>query len=48
LHIQLSGHVMVAAAFSAEIAGRAVGDSRALDLTNFQRYLGNLKVEVEF
>jgi len=48
LHIQLSGHVMVAAAFSAEIAGRAIGDPRPLDLTNFQRYLGNLKVEVEF
>lgn len=48
LHIQLSGHVMLAAAFSTEIAGRAIGDPRALDLTNFQRCLGNLKVEVEF
>ncbi|MGO9672814.1 MAG: hypothetical protein ACLPSF_01355 [Methylocella sp.] len=48
MHIQLSGHIMVAAAFSAEVAGHAVGDPRALDLTNFQRCLGNLKVEVEF
>jgi hypothetical protein len=48
MHIQMSGHVMVAAAFSAQVAGHAIGDDRSLDLTNFQRYIGNLKVEFEF
>ncbi len=48
LHIQLSGHVMVAAAFSTQIAGHSVGDDRVLNLADFQRYLGNLKVEIEF
>ena len=48
LHIQLSGQVMVAAAFSTQISGHAVGEQRSLDLTNFQRNIGNLKVEIEF
>ncbi len=48
LHIQLSGQVMVAAAFSTQVSGHAVGEGRSLDLTNFQRNIGNLKVEFEF
>lgn len=48
LHIQLSGHVMVAAAFSTQISGHAVGERHALDLTDFQHNIGNLKVEFEF
>jgi hypothetical protein len=48
LHIQLSSKIMLAAAFSTQISGRAAGESRSLDLTNFQRNLGNLKLEIEF
>lgn len=48
LHIQLSNKMMVAAAFSAEVSGHAAGEGRSLDLTNFQRNLANLKLEIEF
>ncbi|HUZ91259.1 MAG TPA: transporter [Methylocella sp.] len=48
LHIQFSGKVMLAAAFSTEITGHAFGERRSLDLTNFQRNLANLKFEIEF
>jgi hypothetical protein len=48
LHIQFSSKVMLAAAFSTEISGHAVGERRSLDLTNFQRNLANLKLEIEF
>ncbi len=48
LHIQFSGKVMLAAAFSTQISGHAAGEGRSLDLTNFQRNLANLKFEVEF
>ncbi len=48
LHIQWSNKIMLAAAFSSEIAGRATGDDRNLDLTNFSRYRANLKMEFEF
>jgi len=48
LHIQLSNKMMVAAAFSTEVSGHAVGEGRSLDLTNFQRNLANLKLEFEF
>ena len=47
LHIQFSGKVMLAAAFSTQISGHAVGEERSLDLTNFQRNLANLKLEIE-
>ena len=40
--------MLLAAAFSAQVAGHAVGDPRALDLTDFERYRGNLKFEIEF
>ncbi len=48
LHIQFSNKVMLAAAFSTEISGYAAGEGRSLDLTNFQRNLANLKLEIEF
>lgn len=48
LHIQYSSKIMLAAAFSTEVAGHASGDDRNLDLTNFSRYRANLKVEFEF
>jgi hypothetical protein len=48
LHIQFSSKVMLAAAFSTQISGHAVGEERSLDITNFQRNLANLKLEIEF
>ena len=40
--------IMLAAAFSTQIAGHAAGEHYALDLTDFERYRGNLKFEIEF
>lgn len=48
LQVQLSSKIMLAAAFSTEVAGHAIGDNRYLDLTNFPRNRANLKVEFEF
>jgi hypothetical protein len=48
LHIQFNSKVMLAAAFSTQVAGQAVGESHNLDLTNFERYHTNLKLEFEF
>ena len=48
LHIQFSPKTLLSAAFSTQVAGRAVGETHALDLTNFERYHANLKVEFEF
>jgi hypothetical protein len=48
LQINLSRKMLLAAAFMAQVAGHAVDDPRALDLTNFERYRANLKVEIEF
>jgi hypothetical protein len=48
LQIQFTGKIMMSAAFSTQIAGHAAGDSRPLDLTNFSRNHGNLKLEFEF
>lgn len=48
LQINISRKVLLAAAFMAQVAGHAVDDPRPLDLTNFERYRANLKVEVEF
>jgi opacity protein-like surface antigen len=48
LHIQFTPKIMLAAAFSTEVAGRATGESRNLDLTNFSRQRANLKLEFEF
>ena len=48
LHIQFNGHVMLAAAWSTQIAGHASGENFGLDLTNFPHQQGNLKFEIEF
>lgn len=48
LQINFTPKILLAAAFSAQVAGHAVDDPRALDLTNFERYRGNLKLEFEF
>lgn len=48
LHVQFTGKIMLAAAFSTQISGHATGEGRSLDLTNFQRNLANLKLEFEF
>ncbi|MGA2566331.1 MAG: hypothetical protein ABSF41_05830 [Pseudolabrys sp.] len=48
MQINISGKMLLAAAFMAQVAGHAVDDPRPLDLTNFERYRANLKLEVEF
>ena len=48
MQINFTQKILLAAAFSAQVAGRAVDDPRALDLTNFSRYRANLKLEFEF
>ena len=48
LQINFTPKILLAAAFSAQVAGHAVDDPRALDLTNFERYRANLKLEFEF
>jgi hypothetical protein len=48
LQVNLSRKMLLAAAFMAQVAGHAVDDPRPLDLTNFERYRANLKVEIEF
>ena len=48
LQVNITRKVLLAAAFMAQVAGHAVDDPRPLDLTNFERYRGNLKLEFEF
>ena len=48
LQVNFSRKVLLAAAFMAQVAGHAVDDPRPLDLTNFERYRSNLKLEFEF
>lgn len=48
LNIQFNSKVMLAAAFSTQVAGSAAGENHNLDLTNFERYHTNLKLEFEF
>jgi hypothetical protein len=48
VQINITRKILLAAAFSAQVAGRAVDDPRTLDLTNFSRYRANLKLEFEF
>ena len=48
LQVQFTNKVMLAAAFSTQVSGHALGDARALDLENFTRHKFNLKFEVEF
>ena len=48
LQINFSQKVLLAAAFMAQVAGHAIDDPRPLDLTNFEKYRANLKLEFEF
>jgi len=48
LHVQVTRKIIVAAAYSAQIAGHALADDRRLDLTNFSRHRARLKFEYEF
>ena len=48
LHIQFTGKIMLAAAWETQVAGRAAGDGRGLDLVDFPHQRGNLKLEFEF
>lgn len=48
LQINVTQKTLLAAAFMAQVAGHATDDDRALDLTNFERYRANLKLEFEF
>ena len=48
LHVQVTPKIMLAAAWSTQVAGRAAGDNRGLNLVDFQHQRGNLKLEFEF
>ncbi|MDE2579836.1 MAG: hypothetical protein KGL46_13620 [Hyphomicrobiales bacterium] len=48
LHIQFKPKVMLAAAFSTQVAGHAGADNRPLNLHDFGRHMARLKFEVEF
>jgi hypothetical protein len=48
LQVNFTQKILLAAAFMAQVAGHAVDDPRALDLTNFSQYRANLKLEFEF
>jgi hypothetical protein len=48
MQINFTRKILLAAAFSEQVAGHAVDDPRFLDLTNFTKYRGNLKLEFEF
>jgi hypothetical protein len=48
LHIQFTGKTMLSLAFSSQVYGSAAGEHHSLDLTNFERYRANAKLEFEF
>lgn len=48
LYARLDRKVFVSAAFSAQVAGHAAGETRGLDLANFNRYMARLQFGVEF
>lgn len=48
LQIQFTGQIMLSAAWSTQVAGRAAGESHGLDLVDFPHQRGNLKLEFEF
>jgi len=48
LHFQFTGQVMLSAAWETQVAGRAAGDNRGLDLVDFPHQRGNMKIEFEF
>jgi opacity protein-like surface antigen len=48
LYARLDRRIFVSAAFSAQVAGHATGETHALDLANFNRYMARLQFGVEF
>lgn len=48
LFVRMTSKILLAAAFSTQIAGHAAGDQNPLDLTNFSRNKARLLVEIEF
>jgi hypothetical protein len=48
LHLQITRKIMLAAAYSTQVAGHALADDRHFDLTNFTRHKARLKLEFEF
>jgi hypothetical protein len=48
LQVQFTSKILLAAAWSTEIAGREANAGFGLDLLDFPRHRGNLKIEVEF
>ncbi len=48
LFMRLDKKIFVSAAFSTQLRGHAEGESHALDLTNFSRYMARLQLGVEF
>ena len=48
LYIQFTPKTFLSLAFSSQVTGHATGDSRSLDLVNFERHRANAKLEFEF
>ncbi len=48
VYARLTETVWVSALWSAQVAGHAAGDSRALDLVNFERHLVKLRLGIQF
>jgi hypothetical protein len=47
-HIQVTKKMILAGAFSAQVAGHSAADDRHLNLTDFARYRARLRMEYEF
>lgn len=45
---QINERITVSAAWNAQVSGQAKGDTRALDLANFERHVGKVKVAIGF
>lgn len=48
MQINFTPKILLAATFVGQVWGHAANDSRALDLDDFSKYKGNLKLEFEF
>jgi hypothetical protein len=47
-HVQVTKKMILAGAFSAQVAGHTAGDDRRLNLVDFSRYRARLRMEYEF
>jgi hypothetical protein len=45
---QINEHITISAAWNAQVSGQAKGDTRTLDLANFERHVGKVKVAIGF